>query len=142
MRESQPIFDKTPFTDQTRRYHQLQDERATNWWRIALLLVVLDLAAVIALTFHQGSWYKFFLLRLAITLLTTEIVIGCCLLVADQSLRHHENSRTNLDWLAAEEKGRPDWTASFHHGTLRRSQIVYYCGSGLGVVLLLAGLLS
>lgn len=135
MREPHPILNERPFTDQTRRYHQLQDERAANWWKIALLLVLFDLGAVLTLAFTHGPWYKILLLRVVITILTTDVLAGCCLLVADQSLRHHENSGTNLDWKAAEEKGRPDWTASFHQRTLRRSQMLYYLGTCLGVLL-------
>jgi hypothetical protein len=140
MQQPMPMLDDKPFTDQTRRYHKLQDERAANWWRIGLVLVILVLAAVINLTFQPGPWHRTLLLRLAITILAIEILVGCCLLVADQSFRQHENSRTNLDWNAADRKGQPDWTASFHAKRLRRSQMFYYIGGGLGAVLFVAGL--
>lgn len=140
MKEVHPILDDTPFTDQTRRYHQLQDERAANWWRIALLLAVVTVNAVLGMAFQPAPWYKPLLFRIAITILIIEMMIGGCLLVADQPLRQHENSRTNLNRGEGHTRGTPDWTASFHRQTLRRSQMVYYIGSGLGICVFLLAL--
>ena len=115
---------------QRARYKLLQDERAVNWWRIALLLVLLLLAGVVALTARPGPERSAWLLRLGVTFLACEIMVGCWLFTLDTTLRFHEN------------KGGPitDPWAKLHRRTTAAVQMLYYLGSLVGLALLVLGL--
>ncbi len=115
---------------QRSRYKLLQDERAVNWWRMALLLVILVLAGIIAMVVRPGEGSRTWILRIGVTILALEIMVGCWLFTLDTTLRFHENLNKPIE----------DSWALLHKQTTGFVQMVYYFGSFLGVAFLVLAL--
>lgn len=130
------------FNDQTTRYYDLSSERATNCWRIVFLLTAFILVGFFALLFSEPPAGAAHRLKCGINVMIEAVIIGCCCAIADQSFRHHENLRTNIDLGAAEKKGRPDFIAWAWNEYKGIPLMAYYLTSFLGLVLLAVSLWS